>query len=451
MARETWKSMVGFTFAALGSAVGLANICIFPFLVGMNGGAAFVFVYLICLVIVGFPVFISEILLGRTTRSSPAGAFRKVGGKRFWPFAGKMTVLTGFIVTSFYSVLAGWVLGYFVEALKGTVTSFGSIEEASQVFDSLVGTASWGLMFHGMFMLICLVIVFGGVRRGIERCSKIMMPVLIFLLLSMVVRGITLPNAWKGISYLFYPDLSEITGTMVLLALGQAFFTLSLGQGTMITYGSYLTEEDNIPKACIQIAIGDTLISLCAAIAVFTTLFSAGLEPAQGVGLIFKTLPIVFTKLPFSWALVTLFFLFVTLAAVTSEISAMEPVIAYLVDEKKWKRHSAVLACGIGGFALGIPCALSFSILKDWYLFGYGFMDFVQVLVQAILLPFGAFCAVFVVGWVWKWRNAERSLTVGSEFFFRSYPWFSLYLRWCIKYSAPILIILVFINKLFRA
>ncbi len=452
MHRESWKSRVGFTFAALGSAVGLANICLFPYLVGKNGGAAFVAVYLICLVVVGFPVFISEILLGRTAKSSPYGAFKKIGRKRFWLVIGKMTVLTGFMVTSFYSVLAGWVIGYLVEAIKGNLGNLNTADDSLKLFNSLTSMPWWGLFFHGVFMLMCVGIVYGGVRRGIERCSKLLMPALIFLLMLLVVRGLSLPHAWDGVRYLFSPDWSELTPMAILLALGQAFFTLSLGQGTMITYGSYLSDKDNIPGACIPIALGDTVISLCAAIVVFTTVFSVGMEPSQGgPGLLFQTLPLVFAKLPLSRLMAVLFFLFVALAAVTSEISAMEPVVAYFVDEKKWKRSRAVILCGLGGFTLGIPSALSYGLLSSFTLFGMNFMDAVQFAVQSIMLPLGGFLAVILVGWVWGFDMAMKHLKQGGEHFFARHPWFEPYIWFCIKYSAPILIILVFINQFLKA
>ncbi|MBT7264177.1 MAG: sodium-dependent transporter [Waddliaceae bacterium] len=447
--RETWKSSAGFIFAAMGSAVGIANICIFPCLVGANGGAAFIAVYLISLLLIGFPVFISEITLGRKTHRNPAGAFKEVGKTKLWSRAGLLTVVTGLIVTAFYSVLAGWVLGYFVEAIAGRLHIMTTIEETSFFYNTLMSKPLWALAFHFIFIVICGAVLYGGVRHGIERGSKFMMPILIVILLFLVVRGLMLPGAGKGLKYLLSPDWSMLTPAAILLALGQAFFTLSLGQGTMVTYGSYLTKKDSIPSVAIPVALGDTAISLCAAIVVFTTVFSVGMEPSQGLGLIFQTLPIVFGQLPGGYLLAVVFFLFVTLAAVTSEISAMEPVIAYLVDERQWRRHSAVAACTVGGFLLGIPCALSYSILKGVTLSGVNIMDAVMFITEGALIPAGGFFAVILVGWVWRQRKALRNLREGSSGFFDKNIWFRRYLWLCIKYVAPVLIIVVFLNRIF--
>ncbi|MGM0440641.1 MAG: sodium-dependent transporter [Chlamydiota bacterium] len=447
--RESWKSKIGFTFAALGSAVGLANICIFPHLVGRNGGAAFIVIYLICLAVIGFPVFVSEILIGRTTQRNPVGAFTKLSGKpRTWGKVGLMTIVTSFIVTAFYSVLAGWILGYLFEALTGNLTKITTPEDAKALYDSLLTNPWWCLFFHGSFMAICMIIVYGGVRHGIERASKVLMPVLIFLLLIFVMRGVTLPGAYKGLKFLFSPDWSEITPAAIMIALGQSFFTLSLGQGTMVTYGSYLTKRDNVVGTCLPIALGDSCISICAAVAIFTTVFSLGIEPKIGLGLFFQTFPLVFSKLPggIFWAI--LFFAFITLAAITSQISVMEPLIAYLIDEKGWKRGRAVIFCGLGAVVLGIPCALAFNILDGVTLGGNNIIDAVQFLSQDVMIPLGGLGAVLLVGWVWGRRNTMQQLEHGALSYYRRYPIIKRYLWLSIKYSAPVLITLIFLNRL---
>lgn len=448
MSRATWGSRLGFIFAVAGSAVGLANIWRFPYIVGEHGGSAFIILYLLCLLFIGFPVFISEILIGRTTLTSPSGAFQKLGGHPGWGWAGKMTILTGFIVSSFYSAVAGWILGYFFEAAFGHVTNFQTTEHAGQHFALLIGNPWWGLGFHFLFLVFCVGVLYLGVRQGIERGNKIMMPLLFLVLIVLVVKGLTMSKASQGLAFLFNPDWSALTPTAVLIALGQSFFTLSLGQGTMVTYGSYLSPKENLIKSCVPVVLMDTLVSIFAAIAVFTIVFSAGLEPDQGPGLIFHTLPLVFSQLTGGYLIALLFFLLVVLAALTSEISALEPAIAYLMDEWGWKRKNAVIAAGMGAFLLGIPSALSSSVLKDYTIFGETFLDAIAFLCSNILIPAGGFFAVIMVGWVWGFSNAFAQLKQGSENIFAKNAWLKNYFWFCFKYSAPLLIIIVFLHAL---
>ena len=448
MARDSWGSRVGFIFAVAGSAVGLANIWRFPYIVGQNGGAAFILVYLFCLMLIGFPVFMSEMLIGRTTQTSPSGAFLQLGKHPAWAWGGKLTILTGFIVSSFYSAVAGWILGYLVEALKGKVSSFESTEHAVQHYQSLMENPWWGVSFHFLFLAFCIGVLILGVRKGIERANKIMMPLLIVVLLFLVANGLAMPNAGAGLRFLFTPDWSKLTPTAFLIALGQSFFTLSVGQGTMVTYGSYLGRTENLVKSCFPIVVMDTLISLLAAVTVFTIVFSVGMEPGSGPGLIFHTLPWVFSQISGGYFIAVLFFLLVVLAALSSEISALEPGIAYLVDEYKWQRKYAVAACGAGAFLLGIPSALSYSVLKDVTLFNATFLDCVDFLASGILIPVGGFLAVVLVGWAWGAGNALNQLKLGASDMFDRHPWLKGYFWLCFKYTAPILMIIVFLNAI---
>lgn len=448
MSRASWGSRIGFIFAVAGSAVGLANIWRFPFIVGQNGGAAFIAVYLVSLFLIGFPVFMSEILIGRTTQTSPSGAFQKLGGKAAWAWAGKLTIFTGFMVSSFYSAVAGWVLGYLVEAFLGRASSFTSTAQAAEHYTSLMQNPWWGLTFHFIFLLICVFVLYLGVRNGIERGNKIMMPMLFFVLILLVVKGLTMPNASQGLKFLFTPDWSQLTPTAIMIALGQSFFTLSLGQGTIVTYGSYLNSNENLVKSGFPVVVMDTCVSLLSAIAVFTIVFSVGIEPDSGPGLIFHTLPYVFSQITGGYVMAVLFFLLVVLAAITSEISAMEPTIAYLMDEWKWPRKNAVILCGAGAFLLGIPSALSYSLLKDYTFLGATFLDLMDFAASSILIPVGGFFAVILVGWVWGWENAISHLKQGASNFFERHRWLVSYFWFCFKYSAPILMIIVFLNAL---
>lgn len=446
--RGSWGSRLGFILAVAGSAVGLANIWRFPYITGQNGGAAFIILYLICLFVIGFPVFMAEILIGRAAQTSPSGAFTQLSGRKAWGWVGKATIATGFIVSGFYSAVAGWILGYLFEAFRGAISSFNDPAQAVSHFEGLLAHPFWGLSFHLLFLIICISVLYLGVHKGIERWNKILMPLLFGLLSLIVIKGVTLPNAWSGLTFLFSPDWSSLTPAAVLVALGQAFFTLSLGQGTMVTYGSYLGKGENLVKSCFPILLVDLGVSIFAAIAVFTIVFSVGMEPASGPGLLFHTLPWVFSQLAGGYLLAILFFLIVMIAAVTSQISAMEPTIAYLMDEWGWQRHKAVVTCGTGVFLLGLPSALSFSVLSGYTFFGEPFVGFMDLLCSSILIPLGGLAAVVLVGWVWGVKNALSELKQGSSHFFEKRKWVLTYFWFCFKYCAPLLIVLVFLNAL---
>jgi NSS family neurotransmitter:Na+ symporter len=448
MKRASWGSKIGFIFAVAGSAVGLANIWRFPYIVGQNGGSAFIIVYLMCLLFIGFPVFLAEILMGRTAQTSPSGAFEKLGGNPRWAWVGKMTILTGFIVSGFYSAVAGWILGYLFEAATGSLHHFDTIQQTTKHYTDLIEHPLWGVGFHFLFLALCTFVLFFGVRAGIERGNKIMMPLLIVILIFLVIKGLTLGKTEEAMAFLFKPDWSALTPSAFIIALGQSFFTLSIGQGTMITYGSYLGSKENLLKSCIPVVVLDTLISLLAAIAVFTIVFSVGLQPDQGPGLIFHTLPLVFSQLSGGYLLAVMFFLLVLLAALTSEISAMEPAIAYLIDEKNWSRQKAVLTVGLGAFLLGIPCALSFNVLQNYTLFGENFFEIMSYTASNILIPLGGFFAVIVVGWIWGTINSIKALKEGASGFFDRWPSVIYYFKFCFKYSAPLLIIIVFLHAM---
>lgn len=446
MKRDTWGSKIGFVFAVAGSAVGLANIWRFPYIVGQNGGAAFVLMYLFFLLIIGFPVFLSEIIIGRKTQTSPSGAYKELGKSNFWSFPGKLTILTGFIVSGFYSAIAGWIFGYLVEAGLGNITAFETTAQAGEYFTQQISTPIWGLFFHFLFLFVCSSVLYLGVRHGIERGTKIMMPLLFITLILLVLKGISLPNADKAIKFLFRPDWSELTAQSMLIALGQAFFTLSLGQGTMVTYGSYLKKNENIITTCIPILFMDLLVSILSAIAVFTIVFSVGVEPNAGPGLLFNTLPWVFSQISGGYFLAIAFFLLVTLAAITSEISAMEPFIAYLRDELGWTRHTAVLTCGLGAFIMGVPSVLSYSLFSNISILDMPILDFMDYLCSSILIPLGGLLAVIMVGWVWGYNNAYEHLKQGADNLFEKQRWLKPYFGICIKYIAPISIVVIFLR-----
>lgn len=450
MSRVTWKSKVGFIFAAAGSAVGLANVWRFPYIVGQYGGAAFICIYLGCLLLIGIPVFVSEVLIGRTTQKNPRSAFKTLGGNRLWSSGGTFTILTGFLISSFYSVIAGWVLGYLVAAIFGQLSHFQNAGEVQQFFVGLVSNPFWAVGFHLFFMALSYFLLMGGVRKGLEKGSEIMVPFLILILIALVITGVSLPGSKQGLDFYLKPNWSLITPTTFLYALGHAFFTLSLGQGTMVTYGSYLSKKDSVLNNCLPVALIDTLVALLAGLAIFPMVFSAGLKPDAGEALVFYTLPLVFSQLKAGYLLALLFFLLLSLAALTSQISAMEPMIAYLVDEKKWKRGSAVTLVASGAFLLGIPAAFSNAIDPRFLICGKSFFDWVAYIALELMVPIGGFLAVLLLAWKFGMKKAYDLLKQGASNFWIKNPVMKGYLWVTIKYLAPALIILIFLQAFFK-
>lgn len=446
--REAWGSKFGFILAAAGSAVGLGNIWKFPYIAGENGGAAFIFVYLICIGIIGFPVLISEILIGRTTQKNPVGAFAALSGSKFWVSIGFLGVLAGFLILSFYSVIGGWTIGYVIETLRGSLSNFHNPEEAGVLFGALSGSAVWTLGYHTLFFALTMLIVIKGVQGGIERSSKIMMPVLLSILVILMFRGVTLEGADEGLAFLWVPDWAKINGQSILIALGHAFFTLSLGMGAMMTYGSYMSKKDSVVSAAAQIVFLDTLIALMAGVAIFTAVFASGLDPAAGPGLIFQTLPAVFASMTGGVYFSLLFFVLLAIAALTSAISLLEVVVAYFVDERGWNRKGAVLIFGGSIYLLGVPSALSFNLMADVTIFGKTFFDVVDFIASNVLLPFGGLMIAIFAGWIWSRTSVMTAVKEGAEHFFEAYPWFEGVWFVFLRFVAPVLITLVLLNSL---
>lgn len=448
MKREQWKSRLGFIWAAVGSAVGLGNIWRFPYVVGDNGGAAFILVYLICLVFVGFPVLISEILIGRTAQKSPAHAFKILGKSNLWKGFGLITIITGFLVTTFYGVICGITLGYFFESVKGQLTHFSSAHQALVFYDAVSSSTSWIMLCYFIFTVCSLIILYTGVRRGIEAGNKIMMPLLFIVLILLVIKGLTLEKASEGLKFLFNPQWSLLTPTAIITALGQAFFALSLGQGTMVTYGSYVNKSESLPGTCVPITLFGTAVSLLSGIAIFSIVFSVGLSPSSGPSLMFQTLPVVFSKISGGYILALAFLLLLILAGITSQISALEPMVAYLMDEKKWSRRKAVVFSGLSSFILGIPAALSFGLLKNVKIFDLTIFDFISFICVNILIPLGGLFAVILIGWRYGIHKGIVHLEEGTKAVFNRFKIFKWYLKIGIKFIAPLLILFILLDLL---
>lgn len=454
MARAIWGSRLGFILSVAGSAIGLANIWKFPYTVGVFGGGSFILLYLLALLFIGFPVLLAEILIGRTTHLDPSGAFATLSPEKrqsLWRGIGLGTVVTGFIVSAFYSAVAGQVLGYLIESARGELVGLNNAKSAQQFHESLIASPIWTVSYHFLFLVLSTGILYLGVRKGIERACTWMMPLLFVLLLCLSLNGLSLPRSGEALSFLFTPNWSAITPLAVLSALGQAFFTLSLGQGTMVTYGSYLKGGENLLTTCVPVVLLDTLVALLSAVVIFTTVFAAGIQPDSGSGLIFHTLPIAFNAMYGGYFLALLFFLLVTIAALTSEISAMEPAIAYLTDERKYSRHAAVCLVGVGAFLLGLPCALATNLFP-YTLFGANTLDLFNNVTTNFLIPLGGLAALFLVGRVWGIHRALESLEKGLPTGLHGLHWSARllkgYFSFCILYSAPFLLMIVLLHAL---
>jgi len=444
--REQWGSKIGFILAAAGSAVGLGNIWKFPYLVGENGGAAFIFLYLICVLLVGLPVVIAEILIGRTGQKNPVGSFRDLSkGNPFWIGVGVLGVITGFLILSYYNVIAGWSLGYVIESIKGSFQNLENPLAAGELFKTLSSMPQWTLLFHGLFMILTISIIYAGVTKGIERASKIMMPALLFLVIVLVVRGVTLPGARAGVHYLLKIDFSQITGKTIFLALGQAFFSLSLGMGALLTYGSYMSKKESIPDSAVNIVILDTLIAILAGFMIFPALFAMGMNPAQGPSLIFNILPVVFNSIPAGYFFRIIFFLLLTVAALTSTISLLEVITTFTVDEFNIPRKKAAVLLGFTVFVIGIPNAMSFCGWQNVRIFGLTWFDFVDFISANIFLPLGGIFIALFVGWFWGIKKAVPHLLEGTT----NLPPF-LVSTWTIivRFVAPVLILIIFLSSI---
>jgi len=458
--REQWSSKTSFILAAAGSAVGLGNIWKFPYIAGENGGAAFLFIYLICIILIGLPILNIEILLGRTTKKNPVGAFVALSDSKFWKYVGIIGVFASFTILSFYSVVGGWSLAYTYEALIGTFNTpaFDNPSSAGEFFDLKNSNALWVLGYHTLFLSMVVIILLSGVRAGLEKASKFLMPILIFILLILVVQGLILPDANKGVSFLFQPDWSKINGQTILLALGHAFFTLSLGMGAMMTYGSYLSDDDDVVNASYLVAFLDTVIAVFAGLAIFTVVFSSGYDPTAGPGLVFHVLPPLLSDLVGGYVFALLFFLLLSIAAVTSGISILEVSVAYLVDEQKFSRKKAVLIMASLVYLAAIPCALSFNLLADSTIDFQGkpftFFDIADYLASNVLLPLGGLFLAIFAGYFWGIDEVIKNLLIGesnSIYFGNSIAKsqnFKNIFGFTVKYICPILIFLVFLYSI---
>jgi len=443
--RGHWNSRLGFVLAAAGSAIGLGNIWRFPYVTGENGGAAFVVVYLGCVLLVGLPLLITEIALGRHSRKDPVGAFRFATPRTPFVVTGFICLACCFFVLSYYSVIAGWTVGYAAASLTGRPLEFSEFSASPRLVLPLLAG----------FLLMTVLIIRRGVERGIERWSKLLMPLLLVLMVVVIVRSLTLEGAMAGVEYYLRPDFSKIDGGVVLRALGQALFSLSVGWGLMITYGSYLEKTQNIPASAGWIVGADTLVALLGGLMVFPAVFALGMQPNQGAALTFHTLPEVFLKMPGGTWVGAAFFLLLAVAALTSTISMLEVPVSYLVDEKGMSRNRAAWTVGAAAFVCGIPSALSNGAvpwLSEMQFVGAtGFLGIMDTIFGTAAILMIALLTSLYVGWVWQRSRAIGEVVQGAPGFTR--PWIagiSVAHVWIvfIRFVCPALITVVLLQLL---
>ncbi len=445
MERGTFSSGLAVFFATLGSAVGLGNIWKFPYLTGQYGGGAFLLVYFLCIIFVGLPVMLSEFFIGRSTRKGAVGAFEKIAPDTSWKNIGKMGVAASYLIMFFYSCVAGWVYYYLFKAIRGDFVSI-TMESASVQFGSVVTSAVIPLFWQFVVMAVVSGILILGIRKGIERVTKTLMPLLFVLIIICDIQALSLPGAMDGVRFLFEVDFEKLTGTAILTALGLAFFKLSLGMGTMITYASYFTKENNLLGTGLKVAASDTIVSLLAGLAIFPTVFSFGLEPGAGPGLLFMTIPLIFSQMPFGSLLLTAFFFLTAIAATTAMLSLVEVPVAYLMEEKNIPRRTAVLINGVLIFAIGILATLSAdkaSVLGHITFMGRGFFDWFDYLSSNILMPLGGLLIVLFTSHVVSRRSFAQELTNNGTL---KIEWFLPFFFFVTRYITPALLIVIFLN-----
>jgi len=443
--RDSFTTGIGVIAATLGSAVGLGNIWKFPALTGLNGGAAFIIVYLLSTLMAGLPVMIAELMLGRRSKSDALTTFKVLHPKReSWALIGAAGVLSAFLILAFYTEVAGWVFAYVFKAASGSVLS-SDPKVTSAAFERLISDPFQSILWQAIVLLFVGGIIVLGVSKGIESTTKKLMPVLFLILVMIGVRSLMLPGASAGLNFLFHPDFSKVTGAVVLTAMGLAFFKLSVGMGTMITYGSYFRDDQNIPVTALRVMLADLTVSILAGIAIFPAVFTYGFKPEAGPSLLFITIPAVFSQMPFGNVFVVLFFVLGAIAATGAMLSIMEVPVAYLHQRFGLSRFKATASTVVMLGLIGSTAALSNSTLAGFKLFGMTMFDLYDYLTSNLLMPVGGLFICIFVGWVWGEEKVRAALSndgdlhngaMISTFFF------------IVRYVAPITIVVILLRGL---
>lgn len=438
--RDQFGSRMGFILASAGSAVGLGNIWRFPYVAGENGGAVFLFVYFIMVLCIGFSVMLAELVIGRKTKRCAVGAFTELGGKK-WAVVAWAGLIAGVVLLSFYGIVGGWTIKYFIGIFKGLPQGPDVAAQAGGNFSAFINNTKSIIFYQFIFMAATILIVSKGISKGIEKSSKILMPVLFLILIALAIRALTLKGGIEAVSFYLIPDFSKLNTKIVLAAMAQTFFSLSIGIGGMLTYGSYLKKDEPIVSSALQICGLDTLVAFLSGLIIFPAVFAFGFEPTAGPGLTFITLPAVFTKMPGGYIWAIMFFTLLVIASITSSVNLLEISCSYFVDEKKWPRPKAAWILGSATFILGIPSAI--SLTGDLSFFGKSFMDWMDFLVTNLLLPLGGIMMVLFTGWVLS-KDIKKEATAHANKDFYLLPVWDV----ICKFVAPIAITIVFIEGL---
>lgn len=440
-ARSHWSSRWAFVLVAAGSAVGLGNVWKFPYMAGTNGGSAFVLVYLACICVVGLPLMMTEIMLGRRAQRNPVDAMAwhasEAGASGWWRAVGITGVVAGVLILSFYSVVAGWMLDYFFRSVGGAFAGISG-DAAKARFAAFLDDPMRMIGWHTVFIVLTAGVVARGVTTGLERANKILMPLLFLTVLALLGYAVASGELGRAATFMFAADFSKITPQIVLAAIGQAFFSLSIGMGAIMAYGSYLDRDVSILRMAFAVAATDTAIALLAGLAIFSIVFAHGLAPAAGPGLVMQTLPIAFGDMPGGVVAGALFFALLTFAAWTSSISLVEPAVSWLTERTPLTRVSASFAVGAVAWLLGIAAALSFNVWKGFQIFGHGVFDLLDHLTTNIMLPLGGLLMVLFAGWVMRRADLVEEFGMGER-------WFALW-RFAVRYVAPVAITLIFLS-----
>lgn len=443
--RDGFASSFGVFVAMAGSAVGLGNLWRFPYLVGTNGGAAFIIIYLTIVFLLAIPIMYAEFVIGRRAQTNVFGAFTKLAPGSKWGIIGVIAIICCTIILGFYVVVGGWTIDYMVKAATLQFTQQNT--DFQHMFKFSVQSSYSPLIYMLIFTGLSGAVLLFGVKNGIERYSKVLMPALFLIVLVLAVRSITLPNSEAGVHFMFKPDFSKVTTSTILDALGQAFFSLSVGFGIIFTYASYVNKKENIIKMSAQTAIADTLFAIMAGVAIMPAVFSFGLEPGQGPGLLFVTIPYIFSQLPLGGLLAVLFFFVLFVAAITSSISLLEVVVAYVIEEFKIKRKAAVITVVSVVVSLGVFCSLSQGVLSEVTIFGYNFFDFFDFTSANILIPIGALLIVLFAGWKMNKADFIDEITSAGEQ--KITPLYLKLILFSVKYLAPVIIGVIMVRGLF--
>ena len=442
--RVTFGSKLGVILATVGCAVGLGSIWRFPYMLGTNGGAAFLLIYILFMIFLGIPVMVTEFFIGRYSRSNTVGSFKKMAPGTKWCWIGYNGILAAFLILGFYFVVSGWTAEYMVHSITGEFAHYTSAAEYQGAFERFI-THPWRpLLYTVLFALATHAIIALGVQKGIERSAKLLMPLLFFVLIALSIHSLLMPGGGEGLRFLFRPDFSKVTPSTILVALGQAFFSLSIGLGTMVTYASYFKPDTNLRHTALNVTILDTLVAVLAGVVIFPAVFSVGIEPSSGPSLVFITLPSVFNGMPLSMVWSSVFFLLLVVAALTSTISLHEVVTAYLHEEWHLSRRAAAWATTAGTAALAALASLSVGVLNGWKIFGLNLFDALDYLTANIMLPIGGLLTCIFVGWVLDRQTLRDQITNHGTLPFRIYRVLIVLLR----YFCPAILLLVFLDNL---